>query len=184
MKRNLRKLMSVLVALVLFLQCAPFTALAEIIVANSRSLRLIEPDADIYVTYEFYVGDEKVDEQIINQTDKEVPTVVPETPSVEDGKEFLGWYIGETPYQPNVATTYDKSTTVTVNAKFSDVYYVYFMTVKDDADGNRSVYSTVRATADNGYKAAAPTNYEPKRARGRLVHRRGADPGLRCECPG
>ena len=165
MLRNLRKALSALVAVVLLMQGAPLAALGEIIVESSKSVRLfeVEPGAgNVYVTYEFYNGDALVASQIVNQTAGERPSLTPVSPS-EEGGEFLGWFYEDgTRYEAGVETAYAENTTVTVQAKFSEVYYAYFMTVEED--GARAVLSTQRAVAENLYRVAAPDDYEPKGA--------------------
>ena len=165
MLRNLRKTLSVLVAVVLLLQCLPVAALGEI-VKNSQSVRLIDPEegnTNVYVTYEFYNDETMVDYQIVNQTKGQTPTLTPATPSLDAGKEFDGWYYEEdgAAYETGVLTNYTESKTRKVVAKFTDVFYVYFMS----ADASPYVHATQKATADNDYKVTLPTDYMPADAR-------------------
>ena len=67
MKGSLRRALALLVAIMMVSTCMPLTALAEIIEASGsvQPFRVIQPDQGVYVTFEFYNGDEKVDTQIV-----------------------------------------------------------------------------------------------------------------------
>ncbi|MDO4838072.1 MAG: InlB B-repeat-containing protein, partial [Clostridia bacterium] len=164
MRNTMRRALAWLTAVMMIISCMPMTALAEII-DISRSTRpfisvaSVVPDEDVYVTFNFKVNGNTVSTQIVDQTKGESLTQ-PATPDAADGKEFDGWY-----YEDGTAVTfgtvsgYTVTTEVTVNAKFTDVYYVYFLA----EDGY--VHVTMRATADNEYKVSLPTDYEAKDAK-------------------
>ncbi len=168
MKQFARKFLALLMAVLMFVTCVPTSGLAALTVASSSvSVRSIvkginPPQGDVYVQFEFYNGTELVRTQIVNQT-AGGELIAPPTPAVAPGKKFDGWYIGDNAVQFGTVTGYTANTTVQVNARFSDVFYVYFMTVEEN--GTRSVFATKEATADNNYKVTPPTDYEPKNAR-------------------
>ena len=154
MKLNFRRFVAILLVAMMTLTALPTAGIAEITGASRGvSLRsVVQPgEGDVYVTYNFMVGESVHDTQIV----KNGGTVTePATPKVPEGKRFEGWYEGNTPFTfGTVSATENK--TVTVEARFTDVYYVYFMTV----DGN--VFATAEAVAPN-YTVALPDNYEPE----------------------
>ena len=154
MKLNFRRFVAILLVAMMTLTALPTAGIAEITGASRGvSLRsVVQPgEGDVYVTYNFVVGGSAYDTQIV----KNGGTVTePATPEVPEGKRFEGWYEGSTPFTfGTVSATENK--TVTVEARFTDVYYVYFMTV----DGN--VFATAEAVAPN-YTVALPDNYEPE----------------------
>ena len=154
MKLNFRRFVAILLVAMMTLTALPTAGIAEITGASRGvSLRsVVQPgEGDVYVTYNFVVGGSAYDTQIV----KNGGTVTePATPEVPEGKRFEGWYEGNTPFTfGTVSATENK--TVTVEARFTDVYYVYFMTV----DGN--VFATAEAVAPN-YTVALPDNYEPE----------------------
>lgn len=159
MKESLRRALALLVAVIMVTSCMPLTALAQIIEPSGsvQLYRAIQPDQGVYVTFEFYNGDEKVDTQIVKNGEGTV--TAPATPQVPEGKKFEGWYTDEGLFVPGMVTGYTASTTIRVNARYSDVFYVYFQ----DVEGN--VFRTLEATAENGYKVTPPTDYEPRGAR-------------------
>ena len=153
MKLNFRRFVAILLVAMMTLTALPTAGIAEITGASRGvSLRsVVQPgEGDVYVTYNFVVGESVHDTQIV----KNGGTVTePATPEVPEGKRFEGWYEGNTPFTfGTVSATENK--TVTVEARFTDVYYVYFMTV----DSN--VFATAEAVAPN-YTVALPDNYEP-----------------------
>ena len=154
MKLNFRRFVAILLVAMMTLTALPTAGIAEITGASRGvSLRsVVQPgEGDVYVTYNFVVGESVHDTQIV----KNGGTVTePATPEVPEGKRFEGWYEGNTPFTfGTVSATENK--TVTVEARFTDVYYVYFMTV----DSN--VFATAEAVAPN-YTVALPDNYEPE----------------------
>lgn len=165
MLNRFSKYMALLITAIMLVTAMPLDALAAVIAVDSseafspqqlggiQSL-VVTPDEDVYVTFEFYSGDALFDTKIVNQTDGG-SVAMPATPDVPSGKKFLGWFIGNTAFVPGVVSGYPATTTVRVDAKFSDVYYAYFLTV------DRNVFATQEATSANGFKVAPPSNYEP-----------------------
>lgn len=88
MKGSLRRALALLVAIMMVSTCMPLTALAEIIEASGsvQPFRVIQPDQGVYVTFEFYIGDEKVDTQIVTNGDT---LYAPASPTRE-GYKFVG----------------------------------------------------------------------------------------------
>ena len=118
---------------------------------------------DTHITFKFYDEDDLLDTQVVNDDGQ---LTAPATPAIKSGRKFLGWYAvdassGQLEAQEfdfsNAYTTYRDRSEVKVMAKFEAVFYVYFMTV----DGQQ-VHSTAIANADNDFKVALPTDYEPK----------------------
>lgn len=132
--------------------------------AGGASVTSVNPveTPDTHITFKFYNGDAPLDTQVVNRDGQ---LTAPATPAIESGRKFLGWYavdangqLEEKEFDFSTAyTTYSGRSEVKVMAKFEDVFYVYFMTV----DGQQ-VHSTAIANADNGFKVALPTDYEPK----------------------
>ena len=163
MKNNLRKWLAMLLTIIMVLSSSPLEALASIVEVSSSVnvsslVRGVVPVDGVYVTYTFKNGDTTVDTQIVKVGEGSV--VEPATPTVAEGKRFEGWYAGDQKLTFGPVTGYTENTEITVNAKFSDVFYVYFMT-----QGGASVYRTEEATTANSYKVSVPTDYEPKNAR-------------------
>ena len=77
-------------------------------------------------TYNFYVGADLVDTQIIVNSGE---LVAPETPDAQPGQRFTGWYVEGTtePLVFGTPLTVSATETKTVNAVFGDVFYVYFV---------------------------------------------------------
>ena len=165
MKQIARKSIAILLSLMMLFTSVPSTTLAAIVSETSNTVNFgsmvksIEPDdgTNVYVTFEFYVDGELVDQQIVNQTAEE-SVIAPATPETESGKRFLGWYVGDKPMTFGEVSGYTTNTDVKVDAHFSDVYYVYFLTVEGD------VHATGEATAESGWKVTVPVDYEPKDA--------------------
>lgn len=90
---------------------------------NHFSLYAIGTEAT--ATYNFYSGTTLVDSQIILNGEK---LKEPATPAKQAGKKFLGWYIDgqTTPINFNDALSVNSSSTYKVQAKFGDIFYVYF----------------------------------------------------------
>ena len=171
MKNVVRRGLAWLLSMLMLLSCLPTTAFAAVVPvektvtttsgsASPSDAMLPMPASvdpvgeDVYITFEFKNGDTTVSRQIV----KDGGTVYqPSTPEVPEGKKFLGWYSGKTEFAfgPQDLSGYTESATVTVNAKFSDVYYAYFMTL----DGQ--VYKTLEATEANNFTITAPRDYEP-----------------------
>ena len=169
MKSNLRKALALLLTLIMVMTSLPTSALAEMFAEASQSIQpfagaklrsVIKPDdEDVYVTFTFKNEGTVVDTQIINTTKSET-LKEPATPSVPEGKRFDGWYVDN-----NTKLDFDKfdpsayTGEVTVDAKFTNVYYVYFLDKEE-----KYVYYTAEVTGDTvtvGDMAAA-NQYEFK----------------------
>ena len=76
-------------------------------------------------TYEFYVGTELISTQIVKNGEE---LEAPEVPAEIGGKKFTGWYIqGESnPLDFDQPVTVSSTATYKVEARYDDVYYVYF----------------------------------------------------------
>lgn len=154
-----------LLALIMCL-CMVMTLMPSSAVAGQGSVRTTEGDDEIsplsvivpdrpedYVTFVFYNNGELVGTQVVKTDGGEL--MQPATPAVPEGSCFIGWYVGDEAMQFGIITgRYNGGETVTVEARFTDVFYVYFMTV----DG--SVYSTGEARADT-WAVDAP-DYRPQ----------------------
>lgn len=127
MKGSLRRALALLVAIMMVSTCMPLTALAEIIEASGsvQPFRVIQPDQGVYVTFEFYNGDEKVDTQIVTNGDTLYAPASPE----KEGYKFTGWMKegGEAFGSFGVVEGYAESQTIRLDAGFEQVYYVFFL---------------------------------------------------------
>ena len=173
MKFNMRKMAAWVLTLIMLITSMPVSSLAAIVVDVSRSInvaqrvtRAITPGTgDVYVTFEFYNGEAKADTQVVKSDADPLQSVTaPATPPVPEGQKFMGWEIvdaqgNRSDFIPGEVTGYTTNTTVRVEATFSNVYYVYFMTV------DNTVHATLEATTANQYKVTPPTDYEPAGAR-------------------
>lgn len=172
MKSNLRKALALLLTLIMVMTSLPTSALAEMFAEASQSIQpfagaklrsVIKPDdEDVYVTFTFKNEGNVVDTQIINTTKGET-LKEPATPSVPEGKRFDGWYVDNTKldfgnFDPSA---YTGEVTVTVDARFTDVYYVYFLDKEE-----KYVYYTAEVTGNTVTKEdmIAANKYEPKDA--------------------
>ena len=174
MKTKLNKLLALVMCLVMFISCTPLDALAAIVPVNGGTTyskgftpssimpTSVDPvvEDDVYVTFLFKNGETTVSTQIVRKPgegETGETVVQPSTPEVAAGQKFLGWYVGDTAFVFGVQdlSGYTKSATVEVAAKFSAVYYAYFMTI----DG--TVYRTLEATGENNFTVTAPNDYEP-----------------------
>ena len=121
-----KRLLTWVLVLVMTLSLLPLNVLA----ANPAVMRIVRPDTDKYITYEFYNDEAKVDEQIIKTGD----TLREPEVTVQDGKRLTGWYTeNDTLFDGfgEYTETIEKNSTVKLYAKFEDVYYVFF---KDTTD--------------------------------------------------
>ena len=116
-----KRLLTWVLVLVMTLSLLPLNVLA----ANPAVMRIVRPDTDKYITYEFYNGEAKVAEQII----KTGNTLREPELKAQEGKRLTGWYTendvlfdGFGEYTDTITT----NSTVKLFAKFEDVYYVYF----------------------------------------------------------
>lgn len=130
--------------------------------AGGASVTSVNPveTPDTHITFKFYNGETLLDTQVVNGDGQ---LTAPATPTIESGRKFLGWYAVGVNDQleaqefdfSTAYTKYSGCSEVKVMAKFEAVFYVYFMTVEGQ------VHSTAIANADNGFKVALPTDYEP-----------------------
>ena len=121
-----KRLLTWVLVLVMTLSLLPLNVLA----ANPAVMRIVRPDTDKYITYEFYNGEAKVDEQII----KTGNTLLEPEIGTQKGKRLKGWYTeNDTLFDGfgEYTETIEKNSTVKLYAKFEDVYYVFF---KDTTD--------------------------------------------------
>ena len=144
-----KKILSIVLLICMVMTLLPTSALAagpQTKLSGSEAAvnpaSVITPDApEEYVTFLFYNGEELVNKQVVKL---DGALVQPATPKVPDGSAFLGWFVGETPVEFGaIAGRYNGGETVTVTASFTDVLYVYFMTV------DSAVYATGEARAED-----------------------------------
>ena len=126
MKLNLKRFLAYLLTALMLVSVVPASAIAEITAASntSASIRSIMPNEGVYVTFEFYAGEELVDTQIVKNGAGSVTE--PKTPETENGQKFLGWYVGDAKLDFGPVTGYKETQTIQVEARYSDVYYVFF----------------------------------------------------------
>lgn len=150
MENKLRRGLALLMTLIMLISCAPMDALAAIVpvsggTQNSEGLSLlsiVKPPVAT-VTYVFMNGTEKFARQIVK--DGEILNN-PGTPTADSAnKEFVGWFdeSGNQLTFPITASVGSASSTITVNARFADVYFVFFtnengevMVTKKGANGD------------------------------------------------
>ena len=124
-----KRLLTWVLVLVMTLSLLPLNVLA----ANPAVMRIVRPDTDKYITYNFYLNEgDKTPyySQIIKNNES---LDVPATPEKE-GYKFDGWYNGDeqfTTFGTPISVTAD-STDVNLYAKFVPVCYVYFMDGKGE----------------------------------------------------
>lgn len=126
MKGSLRRALALLVAIMMVSTCMPLTALAEIIEASGsvQPFRVIQPDQGVYVTFEFYNGDEKVDTQVVTNGDT---LYAPASPTRE-GYKFVGWEEnGQLFTDFGVVSGYEAAESKRLDAAFEEVHYVFFL---------------------------------------------------------
>ncbi len=124
-----KRLLTWVLVLVMTLSLLPLNVLA----AHPVPAKVIRPDDNKYLTYEFYVDGEKVNEQIVKEGN---PLLEPETPEAAEGQRFTGWYEGETKFEGFgiVSDHISESKTIRLDAKFVEVYYVYFHAPGDNGN--------------------------------------------------
>lgn len=79
-----KRLLTWVLVLVMTLSLLPLNVLASHPVGPAK---IIRPDVGTYLTYQFYVGEEMVDEQIVKNDD---PLLEPKTPEAAEGQRFIG----------------------------------------------------------------------------------------------
>ena len=149
MENKLRRGLALLMTLIMLISCAPMDALAAIVpvsggtqTSDGFALKSIVKPPVATVTYVFMNGTEEFARQIL----KNGQTLNnPGTPKADNAnKEFVGWFdeSGNQLTFPITASVGNVSYTITVNAQFADVYFVFFtnpngevMVTKKDTNG-------------------------------------------------
>ena len=93
------------------------------------------------ITYDFTLNDVSFQQQIVKNGES---LVEPASPPAATGKKFVGWYeVGASnPISFGTSITVEETKTVTVEARFTEVFYVYFK-----VEGN---IVTTKEVAPNG----------------------------------
>ena len=122
-----KRLLTWIMVFVMTLSMLPLNVLASYPVEPAR---IIKPDVGTYLTYQFYVGETKVDEQIVKEGDT---LLAPETPKAAEGQRFTGWYRGTEKFEDfgKPQGPIAASETIRLDAKFDDVFYVFFVDTQD-----------------------------------------------------
>ena len=121
-----KRLLTWVLVLVMTLSLLPLNVLA----ASPAVMRIVRPDTDKYITYNFYLTNEEEAEPYNSQNIKSGDSLTaPATPEKE-GYQFTGWFDQDenefTDFGTAITVTED-STDVNLYAKFVPVCYVYFM---------------------------------------------------------
>lgn len=136
-----KRLLTWVLVLVMTLSLLPLNVLA----ANPAVMRIVRPDTDKYITYNFYLNEgDKTPyySQIIKNNES---LDAPATPEKKDYK-FVGWYDGDEQFSNfgTEITVTEGSTDVDLYAKFVPVCYVYFM---DGTGEGARIIATKEVTA-------------------------------------
>ena len=136
-----KRLLTWVLVLVMTLSLLPLNVLA----ANPAVMRIVRPDTDKYITYNFYLNEgDKTPyySQIIKNNES---LDAPATPEKKDYK-FVGWYDGDEQFSNfgTAITVTESSTDVDLYAKFVPVCYVYFM---DGTGEGARIIATKEVTA-------------------------------------
>lgn len=136
-----KRLLTWVLVLVMTLSLLPLNVLA----ANPAVMRIVRPDTDKYITYNFYLNEgDKTPyySQIIKNNES---LDAPATPEKKDYK-FVGWYDGDEQFSNfrTVIIVTEDSTDVNLYAKFDPVCYVYFM---DGTGEGARIIATKEVTA-------------------------------------
>ena len=150
MENKLRRGLALLMTLIMLISCAPMDALAAIVpvsggtqTSDGFALKSIVKPPVATTTYVFMNGTEEFARQIL----KNGQTLNnPGTPTADSAnKEFVGWFdeSGNQLTFPITASVGSASSPITVNARFADVYFVFFtnpsgevMVTKKGANGD------------------------------------------------
>ena len=118
-----KRLLTWIMVFVMTLSMLPLNVLASYPVEPAR---IIQPDDGTYLTYQFYVGENKVDEQIVKEGET---LLAPKTPEAAAGQRFTGWYRGTEKFEDfgKPQGPIAASETIRLDAKFDDVFYVFFV---------------------------------------------------------
>ena len=139
MENKLRRGLALLMTLIMLISCAPMDALAAIVpvsggtqTSDGLSLFSIMKPPVATVTYIFKNGNGEFARQILKNGET---LNNPGTPTADSAnKEFVGWF-DESENQltfPITASVGSVSSTITVNARFADVYFVFFTNEKGE----------------------------------------------------
>lgn len=136
-----KRLLTWVLVLVMTLSLLPLNVLA----ANPAVMRIVRPDTDKYITYNFYLNEgDKTPyySQIIKNNES---LDAPATPEKKDYK-FVGWYDGDEQFSNfgTAITVTEGSTDVDLYAKFVPVCYVHFM---DGTGEGARIIATKEVTA-------------------------------------
>ena len=82
---------------------------------------ILDPKTSI-ATYVFNADGATVDTQYITSGDTLSEPAAP----VKEGHRFIGWYVGETPVTFGTVSTVSETAEIIVEARFEEVYYVFF----------------------------------------------------------
>ena len=82
---------------------------------------ILDPETSI-ATYVFKADGETVDTQYITSGDTLSEPAAP----VKEGHQFIGWYVGEIPVTFGTVSTVSETAEIIVEARFEEVYYVFF----------------------------------------------------------
>ncbi|NLB17341.1 MAG: hypothetical protein GX825_01045 [Syntrophomonadaceae bacterium] len=112
------------------------------------TIYVVGEDGPFTATYEFYVGNELVDTQIVKNNEK---LLAPPIPEIQGQDRFLGWKVdGDQNY-----LNFDNSIQVTENANYdvravfdSNLVFVFFI-YQDDVITTKEVVKGQKTNADN-----------------------------------
>ena len=140
MKLNFRRFVAILLVAMMTLTALPTAGIAEVMQDVSResgSIRMlmVEPDNKTYYTYEFY--DEDGTTLIASQIVKNGDTLLEPAAPAKDNKKFERWE-PQVPFGL-VSELAGENKTIKVTAKYTEVYYVFFV------DNNGRVVKTKEA---------------------------------------
>ena len=133
MENKLRRGLALLMTLIMLISCAPMDALAAIVpvpggtqTSDGFALKSIVKPPVATVTYVFMNGTEEFARQILEERQTLNNPGTPKADSANE--EFVGWFdeSGNQLTFPITASVGSASSTVTVNAQFADVYFVFF----------------------------------------------------------
>lgn len=120
-----KRLLTWVLVLVMTLSLLPLNVLA----ASPAVMRIVRPDTDKYITYEFYLTNEEEAEPYNSQIIKTGDTLLEPEVTVQNGKRLTGWYTeNDTLFDGfgKYTEAIEENSTVKLYAKFEDVYYVFF----------------------------------------------------------
>ena len=140
MKLNFRRFVAILLVAMMTLTALPTAGIAEVMQDVSResgSIRMlmVEPDNKTYYTYEFYEEDSTT--PFASQIVKNDDTLLEPAAPAKANKKFERWD-PPVPFGP-VSELAGENKTIKVTAKYTEVYYVFFV------DNNHRVVKTKEA---------------------------------------